>query len=1033
MRIEISYRPEFDDGKVRKILRGLETELSEQIADLRIVDVYLLEERLKNQAGEITRLFLDPVSQQAEVRLTQEDPGLIDGDWGRKAAPSWDLMVEISYKPGVTDPVAVTAWEALELELDGERPGVSRDNTDDAPLRVQTARQLVFTFSKELDEETKRRIGETLLPGLSNPLIQKQLSMYSDEYSRGTRFPLLYPFVADTEVPAVQYFPIARMNDEQLVALSRERLLALSLDEMRVIREEFSRPGQIAARKKRGISTDISDIELEMLAQTWSEHCKHKIFQARIDYRDENGKSTTIDGLFKSYIQATTDALSASRPDLRSVFHDNSGVVDFDEEHVVCFKAETHNSPSALDPYGGAITGIVGVNRDIMGTGKGAKPIFNTNVLCFGHPHTAPEEIPRGLLHPKKVMSGVHEGIIDGGNQSGIPTVAGAFLFDDSYLGKPLVFCGTGGIMPRKVLGEESWLQHVDSGDLAVMLGGRIGKDGIHGATFSSLALDEDSPTSAVQIGDPITQRKMLDFLLEARDKGLYKGITDNGAGGLSSSLGEMAEFSNGIRVDLDKAPLKYAGLAPWEIWVSESQERMSLSVAPDTWEAFHELARRRGVEATVVGEFTSSGFVELVYRNETLGLLPLEFVHNGLPVMELSASWIEPEKRRPESQARAYIRVQAGHWNSEEFMTARLFELLSEPNIRSKEDLVRQYDHEVQGQSVIKPFTGVRSDAPTDGGLIRPVAESSQGLTVTHGVCPRMSEADTYQMAVHAVDEAYRAHIAMGGDPDRASALDNFCWPDPVQSDYTPDGEYKLAQLVRANQGLKDACMEYNLPLISGKDSMKNDAVLGGKKVSVLPTLLVSLLGIHGDVEKATDQSFASEGDEVYLLGSAEYRLGGSYFEKLEGNQLGATPQIDLKGNRTRYEAIHAGIQSQLFSSIHDISDGGLAVALSECCIGGRMGARIEISGLRAISPLETTDGSERLTAAALLFSEGGGRFVVSVPPGRKETFKSLFPEAERIFLGVTGGENLEIRDGGEAAINVPVERLVESFTTPW
>lgn len=1025
MRIEISYRPEFEDGKVRRILRGLEPELSEHITGLRIVDVYLLEEDLKNQAGEISRLFLDPVSQQAAVRLTSEDIGLIDGDWGKKGAASWDLMVEISYKPGVTDPVAVTAREALELELGSAQAGSVPDGKHSAPLRVQTARQLIFTFSPDLEEDGRDQLTHNLLPGLSNPLIQKQLSISAAEYNRGKRFPLLYSFVDESDVPPVEYFTIADMDDEQLMTLSKERLLALSLDEMRVIREQFSRSEQIEARKKYGISENISDIELEMLAQTWSEHCKHKIFQARIDYRDENGESNRIDGLFKTYIKATTDALSGSRFDLRSVFHDNSGVVDFDDEHVVCFKAETHNSPSALDPYGGAITGIVGVNRDIMGTGKGARPIFNTNVLCFGHPDTPRQEIPKGLLHPKKVMSGVHEGIIDGGNQSGIPTAAGAFLFDDSYLGKPLVFCGTGGIMPRKILGEESWVQHVDAGDLAVMLGGRIGKDGIHGATFSSLALDEDSPTSAVQIGDPITQRKMLDFLLEARDKGLYKGITDNGAGGLSSSLGEMAEISNGIRVDLDKAPLKYAGLAPWEIWVSESQERMSLSVLPDMWEAFLDLARRRGVEASVVGEFTDSGFVELRYHNETLGLLPLEFVHNGLPVMELKAQWIEPEKRRPEAESRAYIHRHTEMWNDRNFLNTRLLELLSEPNIRSKEDLVRQYDHEVQGQSVVKPFTGINADAPSDGALLRPVAESFRGLTVTHGVCPRMSEVDTYQMAAHAVDEAYRAHIALGGHPDMASALDNFCWPDPVQSEYTPDGEYKLAQLVRANQGLKDACMEYNLPLISGKDSMKNDAVLGGRKVSVLPTLLVSLMGIHENVEQATDQSFTHEGDGIYLLGPAEVCLGGSYFEKLEGVQLGSSPCIDLKANRQRYEAVHTGIQASMFSSIHDISDGGLGVALAESCIGGRMGARIELAGLNG--------DNDNLTAAELLFSEGGGRLLVSVPNSKKQALESVFRESERIFLGTTGGDSLDIQFGGNTVSNVPVHRLVESFRISW
>ena len=364
----------------------------------------------------------------------------------------------------------------------------------------------------------------------------------------------------------VENFDIGNASDEDLLRLSKERLLALTLNEMKSVKSYFTDPETLKKREELGISSDTTDVELEMIAQTWSEHCKHKIFSANINYRDlETGKTERIESVFKNYIKKTTDDLTEKRPFLKSVFHDNSGVIDFDDNHLVCFKVETHNSPSALDPYGGSITGIVGVNRDIMGTGKGAKPFFNTNFLCFGEPDTPEEEIPEGLLHPATVMRGVHHGIIDGGNQSGIPTVAGGFLFDDSFTGKPLVFCGTGGLLPAEIDNEGSWINHINPGDIAVMLGGRIGKDGIHGATFSSQALDEESPSSAVQIGDPITQKKMFDFLLEARDLGLYEGITDNGAGGLSSSLGEMAEYSNGIRIDLDKCPLKYEGLAPWE------------------------------------------------------------------------------------------------------------------------------------------------------------------------------------------------------------------------------------------------------------------------------------------------------------------------------------------------------------------------------------------------------------------------------------------------------------------------------------
>ena len=662
-------------------------------------------------------------------------------------------------------------------------------------------------------------------------------------------------------------------------------------------------------------------------------------------------------------------------------FHDNSGVIDFDDKHLVCFKVETHNSPSALDPYGGSITGIVGVNRDIMGTGKGAKPFFNTNFLCFGEPDTPEAEIPEGLLHPTTVMRGVHHGIIDGGNQSGIPTVAGGFLFDDSFTGKPLVFCGTGGVLPAEIDNEGSWINHINNGDAAVMLGGRIGKDGIHGATFSSQALDEDSPTSAVQIGDPITQKKMFDFLIEARDLGLYEGITDNGAGGLSSSLGEMAEYSNGIRLDLDKCPLKYEGLAPWEILVSESQERMSLAVKPEKLKAFLALAEKRDVEATTVGEFHDTGYLDIRYNNKPACYLSIEFLHNGLPAMELEAEW-----KRPFAGADP---VKENIDNNK-----MLHDLLNEPNIASKESLVRQYDHEVGGVSVVKPFTGVNSDAPSDGAVLRPVYESERGVTVTHGVCPRYSDKDTYDMAMCAVDEAYRAHIGSGGNPEFAAVLDNFCWPDPVESETTPDGKYKLAQLVRACKGLNRACIDYGLPLISGKDSMKNDARMGGRKVSIRPTLLVSLMGIIDDTRKAVTTDFKKPDDKIYILGNTNGELGGTYFEKLSRGYYGSAPSVDTETALSTYTRLSEAIQKGLIASCHDLSDGGIAVALAESTLGGMTGSEISIDKLPGNSPDET---------ARLLFCESPSRFIVSVSEDNSSDFERIMEGSPCKLIGKT------------------------------
>lgn len=1018
MRIEISSRPEIQDGTSQRLLQNLGDAISSKISQLIALDVYLVNFSQRADVEAVAQMFTDPVAQRYTIAEGIQD-GVLRSSWIDDELGTWDFCIEVSYKPGVTDPVAITAMQAILREFEGD----ARISSED--IVVQTAKLFIVAAK---DSTESAALAEEISRELYNPLIQQSHLLSRSQFETGSGLPLLYPRVENGNAPEVEHFSIQNMSEPQLRQLSKNRLLALNDEEMLSIQAYFSQTETQKFRKKMGLPEHCTDVELEMLAQTWSEHCKHKIFAARIEYQDEIGAKQTIDGLFKEYIKKTTEELTPGRPDLRSVFHDDSGVVDFDEDFVLCFKAETHNSPSALDPYGGAITGIVGVNRDIMGTGKGAKPIFNTNVLCFGPPDIPQSEIPEGLLHPKKVMRGVHEGIIDGGNQSGIPTVGGAFLFDESYLGKPLVFCGTGGIMPRTILGEPSWIQHVDAGDLAVMLGGRIGKDGIHGATFSSLALDEESPTSAVQIGDPITQRLMLDFLLEARDLGLYKGITDNGAGGLSSSLGEMAEIAGGIRVELDKAPLKYQGLAPWEIWVSESQERMSLSVDKEHIDAFLELARRRSVEATVVGSFNDSGAVELFFEGKPVGGLSLEFLHNGLPQMHLNAIWLPAEERRPQQDADSYIRDKQQHFNNPNFVSRRLEDLLREPNIRSKESLIRQYDHEVQGMSVVKPCTGLHADAPSDGAVLRPRDDSFRGVTVTHGIAPRMSDVDGYQMAAHALDEAFRAHIALGGNPDRASGLDNFCWPDPIQSEQTPDGSFKLAQLVRANRGLRDACLAYNVPLISGKDSMKNDAQLGGKKVSVRPTLLVSLMGIHDDIRRVPAQGWNKPGIELYVLGGIETALGGSFFEKIEGTQLGNCPEIRLSENTALYRSLARAIESGIISCIHDISDGGMLVALAESCLFARIGANCDLAHVRARLTSRTGD----ISTSQIAFAEGGGRFIVGIEAHEAANLKKIFSNEQLCYLGTTGGDALNIVDG-ESDISIHYDRIASAFQGAW
>ena len=986
MRLEVHYRAAFPDGRAKRLLASLRRTVSTSIRGLSMVDVFVVEGVPELPPDLAREVFCDPVAQ--ELLVDSHAAGTV-------FAGTWDVLVEVTAKPGVTDPVALTARDALRSSLPG---GLA------AGAVIQTGVQ--YLVGVERSSGASGSAPEELARFFHNPLIQAASCITREQWESGARPPTRYPHTVAASPAEIQIFDFEGLGEAELSDLSKRRLLALSAREMRVVQGYFGGAAVRGERRARGLPAGATDVELEMIAQTWSEHCKHKIFNATIRY-SEPGRHETIRSLFATYIRATTSDIARRRGFLRSVFNDNSGVIAFDRRTLLCFKVETHNSPSALDPYGGAITGIVGVNRDIMGTGRGAKPIFNTDVLCFGHPDTPAAEVPAGLLHPRRVLEGVHRGIVDGGNQSGIPVVAGALLFDESYIGKPLVFCGTGGILPARVRGEDGWTKTVAPGDLAVMVGGRIGKDGIHGATFSSEALSETSPTSAVQIGDPITQKKMLDMLLEARDRGLYDGVTDNGAGGLSSSLGEMASISGGVRIDLDACPLKYQGLAPWEILVSESQERMSLAVTPAKLADLLELARRRDVEATVVGEFTHSGRVE-VFANKTLvGLLDLSFLHDGVPTMDLRAEWAAPTAAGPVPVPACDLR-------------RAMLDVLSEANVASKEEWVRQYDHEVQARSVVKPFVGVGRDAPSDGAVLRVRPESARGITVTHGICPWYGDADGYKMAQCAVDEAVRGHVALGGDPEQMSALDNFCWPDPVEGPDNPDGAFKLAQLVRACRGLADACRAYSLPLISGKDSMKNDARVGGRKISIRPTLLVSLMGIIPDVGRAVTTDFKAPGDLLFLLGESRGELGGTRFERLAGSPLGEGPSARPAEAFRLYRKLHRAMRRGIVRSCHDLADGGLWAALAESSLGGRLGASIDLDAVPTSRETGRECGRE---AERLLFCETPSRLLVSVRPRDLARWMRAMSGAALSRIGeVTADEQVRVTAAGRevAAIRI-------------
>ncbi len=946
---------------------------------------------------------LDPAG-QARVRDIFADAIVARPALGRLRPPRFDWLIEVGFKPGVTDNVGHTARSVLADFLD-------LPTAADAPA-VYTSIQY-FVRGRNLDREAARRLAEGVL---ANPLIHS-IAIFSPEEWAAAPIALDPPVVRAHPEIRVRTYDLSG-SDEDLERLSREGILSLSLAEMRTIRDHFRRPEVRAARARVGLGPDPTDVELECLAQTWSEHCKHKIFAARIRYTDEHGVVEIIDSLFDTYIRAATKRIAEQGCDwLVSVFKDNAGVIRFNERWHLVYKVETHNSPSALDPYGGAITGIVGVNRDPMGTGMGSELLGNVWGYCLGSPFYD-GELPSGLMHPRRIRDGVHQGVMDGGNQSGIPWARGFERFDERYIGKPLVYCGTVGRLPVLVGGRPSERKEVRPGDAIVMCGGRIGKDGIHGATFSSEELREESPAQAVQIGDPITQRKMYEFLIEARDQGLYRALTDNGAGGLSSSIGEMCRLSGGADLDVARAPLKYAGLQPWEILLSEAQERMSLAVPPECVEAFLSLARRRDVEATVLGTFTDSGRFIVRYQGRVVGALDLDFLHEGCPRLELEARWTPPVVPPP-APARGVAR------------TAALRRLLGRLNICSKEYKARQYDGEVKGLSVVKPFVGVHSDVPADATVMRVEHGADDGMVLAEGLHPFLSDLDTYAMMQAAVDEAVRRIVSAGGEWGRIAGLDNFCWPDPVKSEKTPDGEYKLAQLVRANRALYDLCTAYGVPCISGKDSMKNDSTRGGRKISIPPTVLFSTIGRLSDVRRALTMPFQRPGDRIAVVGYTRAEMGASEYCRMLAEEQGTPERFGGEPPRVRpdeaipvYRAMDAAIRGGLLRSSHTPTLGGLAVGLALCAIGGAVGANVDLGAIPVGGDLDDD---------ARLFSESPSRFLVTYAPGRARKVEAAFAAVPFAPIGrVTEEPWLRIRGVRRARVEAAVENLRRAFRQP-
>ncbi|RJS90473.1 phosphoribosylformylglycinamidine synthase subunit PurL [Candidatus Bathyarchaeota archaeon] len=740
------------------------------------------------------------------------------------------------------------------------------------------------------------------------------------------------------EVPFPLYeVDLAGAGDEELLEIKEALGLGLSLEEMRALRDHFE-----------GLGRRATDVELQTVDQTWSEHCFHKTFKGLIETPEG-----VVDGLLKTYIRRVAEEL---RPDwCFSIFEDNAGIVDFDGVHGIAIKVETHNHPSAIDPFGGAATGTGGVIRDILGVW--ADPIACTDVLCFGPLDTRFEDLPPGMKHPRFLYSGVVAGIGSYGNNMGIPTVNGAIYFDEGYIGNIVVYCGCIGILPK-----DRYFRDVKAGDAIVLAGGRTGRDGIHGVTFASAELTEESEEvsrPAVQIPNPIEEEKLKRAIIQIRDEGLGSGITDLGGGGLSSAVGETAHrYGLGAEVELGVVPLKDPTLAPWEIWISESQERMLLAIPPKNLDRAMEVFEEEDVEATVIGQYTKRRRLRIFYAAHIVADLDLGLLFTP-PRVRRRAEWRPP-------------RLQEPRFEMPPDLTETLLSLLSSPNIASKESVVRTYDHEVQGRTVIKPLQGEYS-GPNDAAVLKPLPDSWRGIVVSCGMNPRYGKIDPYWMAASAIDEAVRNNVAVGGR--RVALLDNFTWGNPERPD-------RLGGLVRAARACYEIASALGTPFVSGKDSLYNESPLG----PVTPTLLITALGIIPDIRRAVTVDLKRPGDLLYLLGETHPELGGSEYYRLMGFLGLSVPKVDAVKARETFTRLTEAIDRDLVEACHDLSEGGLAVAASEMAFSGGLGLEVDLGAVRVSSPMRDD---------LLLFSESNSRFLVEVSPDNASEF-------ERVMEGV-------------------------------
>lgn len=857
---------------------------------------------------------------------------------------------EIAYKTGVMNPEAAS---------------IIKSASDIGVKLIAADSSFEYAFFGKLSNAQLKQITKRLLV---NATVQREV----------TKSPTT--LMISQKSPKAKTVRLRSLSDEELINLSKNRLF-LNLEEMKIIQDYFIKENR-----------DPTDCEIEVLAQTWSEHCTHKTFKANL----------TIDGKVKKPLfERIKSTAKNNQKIIVSAFDDNSGVIDFYDGWAISGKGETHNSPSAIEPYGGAMTGSGGVFRDIAATGQGAKVIASTDIFCFAPTNLATSKIPPGCLEPTYLIRKVVEGVRDYGNRVGIPTNNGSIHFHEDFCAKPTVAVGAYGLMPKKYAKK----QNPKIGDIIITIGGATGRDGIHGATFSSGEMSSETGEvlgSSVQIGNAIEEKRIIDAVIALRNHNLIRAITDCGAGGYSSAIGEMAE-STGAMVFLENVPLKYSGLAPWEIFLSESQERLVLAIAPKNLKKVQSICKLYNVPISGIGKFDGSKRLIVNYKSQKVCDMPMKFIHEGLPQRKMIGSSDSASSKTPEKLPKL-----------PKNLTSIWKKILSHGNVASKEPIIRMYDHNVQGTSALHPFGGVNLNAPTDAVVLRPILDKKYGFITAHGLNPILNRINPYWGSVWAIAEAVSNYVSVGGDLKNAALIDNFIWP-------FPDSE-SLASLDNSVDACIDMAKILKMPFVSGKDSLSSTyRYPNGSVLKIPPVLLISVFGKIPDVEKTASSDFKHNNSTIVLVGKSDFKnLAGSIYFEVTNSTSVNLPKVEIKTLPKVLQSITRGIQAQQILACHDISEGGMATTIFEMCLGGNLGADINLSKLTKVSRIDH-----------VLFSETAGTFVVEVQ--NQSVARKLFKSVPYSIIGRTKKEKIiNIENGKSNMVSSSIENLKKVWQKP-